>query len=261
MQKYLESSIKSLLGIEPGSKMELIIDTSSQVAPYIGKVITAYKINRLEKRLKKHQGKLEEIEGLLVSKEDEFLHIVQEKYFPFILEDLLNEDQDEKVSIILDGFVTVIENDYKDEGKFISFYDALRQVRANELKRLIEHTHEYIFLKNRLISEGKLSEKPRYRFTEEEEKEYNEKLSYQAHLDNRLMRLGLLSDKQEDFLDIIERILDYDKHKRESYMPDIDRHHIESKISWTKELNHLTGFGHSFVEFFGLDKNIQIHND
>lgn len=186
MKFDIVQSLKNLLGIDPDSKLEFWIDNIGSIAPYIGSAITTHRINRLKKHLEGYGQRLVIIEEKLIHKDDKFVQFLQEKVFPFILEDMMNEAQDEKIEFLINGFENIINREFTDQDKIIAYCDVLRQLRIDELKRLITYTQEY----KRLGLSNIKHLHPNA--TKEEYEEYYENKAYARYIDNRLINLGLI---------------------------------------------------------------------
>jgi hypothetical protein len=237
MEKELSSALKEMMGISPGSQLELIFDSVSQVAPYVGKVITAYKIHRLEKRFKDHEVRIIDIQNKIESLHPEFTEFIRGRVFPFVLEDLLNEAQDNKVEFILNGFETVIDNEYTEEDKILSYFDILRQLRVDELKSLLNYDEEY----------NQTRKNKDYRDESEIQKLMD---GYYKYIDSRLSSFGLLSrndiDAYSEIIDYIEGKISLDSRNPFDF-------NTKSRLKWTLENRlenyELTKFGLDFIDF------------
>ncbi|WP_157282685.1 hypothetical protein [Paenibacillus assamensis] len=76
------------------------------------------------------------------------------KAFPVVLDELLHEAQEEKVDVIINGFENNLSSNLKEENKVLVYYDILRDLRVDEIKRLHEFTEEYAKLRNEGIYNG-----------------------------------------------------------------------------------------------------------
>ncbi|UJW58752.1 hypothetical protein HXZ66_15655 [Bacillus sp. A116_S68] len=242
-----KSTLKELIGIREGTDLELVFDTVSQATPYIGRAITAIKIARLEKRLNEYAGRLSSIESLLVGTEEYYRQFIQEKLFPFVLEDLLEEAQEEKVDLLFNGVEYSIRNEITDEAKVISYYDVLRNLRIDEIKVLLKYTAAF------KKKEYELIEKRKYRLglsdLSLDGKEFEEKQGYQNYIENRLLQYGLIFNEADRQID--------------EFNSEINWHfggNIRSKLSRLRK-NRISLFGEQFVEFFDLTSKIKFRVD
>ncbi|MEM5603445.1 hypothetical protein COD90_07255 [Bacillus cereus] len=180
-------SVKNLLGVEEGSNVEFVFDNIGSVAPYISGAITSHRINRLKKRLEEHQERLMVIESKLQRKDAAFNEFLKQKAFPIILEDIMNDAQDEKVDFLFNGFENIIDQEVKDENRILAYCDVLRELRMDEIKRLLTYTGEY-----RYNVTPKLNKLLSVSASEEEIKKHYENQAYKKYIQNRLERMGLL---------------------------------------------------------------------
>lgn len=180
-------SVKNLLGVEEGSNVELVFDNIGSVAPYISGAITSHRINRLKKRLEEHQERLMVIESKLQRKDAAFNEFLKQKAFPIILEDIMNDAQDEKVEFLFNGFENIIDQEIKDENRIIAYCDVLRELRVDDIKKLLTYTGEYRYNVTR-----KLNNLLSVSASQEEIKKHYENQAYKKYIQNRLERMGLL---------------------------------------------------------------------
>ncbi|WP_339169066.1 hypothetical protein MKX75_07380 [Paenibacillus sp. FSL R5-0341] len=112
-----------------------ILENGIDFVPYIGKLIQTVKINRLIRRFKEHDKKINFISHLAA---DSVLssEYISQRIFPIIFSDLFEEHEDAKINLILNGFENVFIEENKNESVIINFYDMLRNLRYLDLKRL-----------------------------------------------------------------------------------------------------------------------------
>lgn len=126
----IESIVKNIV---PG--LEDTIGVAMEYAPYIGSVMRARKLNRFELRIKDHQQQLKEIAALYgysrLSRE-----YINERIAPIVFGDVLEEHEDAKINLILNGFQNVFLDEKSDESMIINYFDTLRGLRYEDVKRL-----------------------------------------------------------------------------------------------------------------------------
>ncbi|MBU5672202.1 hypothetical protein [Paenibacillus brevis] len=111
-----------------------IIENGIDYVPYLGRVLQTIKINRLIRRFKEHDKKINRIASLAA---DSILSAdyINQRIFPIIFSDLYEEHEDAKVNLILTGFENVFIEQNGNESVIINFYDVLRNLRYIDLKR------------------------------------------------------------------------------------------------------------------------------
>lgn len=112
-----------------------ILENGIDFVPYIGKFVQTVKINRLIRRFKEHDKKINFISHLAA---DSVLssEYISQRIFPIIFSDLFEEHEDAKINLILNGFENVFIEQNSNESVIINFYDMLRNLRYLDLKRL-----------------------------------------------------------------------------------------------------------------------------
>lgn len=111
-----------------------IIENGIDYVPYLGKVLQKIKINRLIRRFKEHDKKINRIASL-ASDSNLSAEYISQRVFPVIFSDLFEEHEDAKVNLILNGFENVFIEQNSNESVIINFYDTLRNLRYLDLKR------------------------------------------------------------------------------------------------------------------------------
>lgn len=197
-------SVKNLLGVEEGSNVEYVFDNIGSVAPYISGAITSHRINRLKKRIEEHQERIIAIEDKIQRLDKAFNEFLKQKAFPIILEDIMNDAQDEKVEFLFNGFENIIDQEIKDENRIIAYCDVLRELRVDDIKKLLTYTREY-----RYNVTGKLNNFLSVSASQEEIKKHYENQAYKKNIQNRLERMGLLgivASPEKDNMESIQNV-------------------------------------------------------
>ncbi|MEW9671074.1 hypothetical protein [Ammoniphilus sp. 3BR4] len=140
MLDNLNVCLKEFLGIESGSKLELIYEGSLELAgaatPIAGALINHYRFNRIEKRLNEINSRFDRLEKEIRQQPTDVGEFIKHKIFPLVLENVFDEQQDEKIQYIINGFETTVEHQLIDEDLTYTYFDILRQLRMAELKLL-----------------------------------------------------------------------------------------------------------------------------
>lgn len=126
--------IETAENIHPG--LPDIIEYGMDCAPYLGSILQTRKINRFARRLNEHNDQLIRIsklysESLLTD------NFVQERISPIVLSDLIEEHEDSKINLILNGYENVFIENNTNESVIINYFDTLRNLRYADLKRFL----------------------------------------------------------------------------------------------------------------------------
>ncbi|MFZ7933430.1 hypothetical protein ACO1D2_20545 [Bacillus thuringiensis] len=118
-----------------------LIEEGMEFVPYLGSFLQFRKMNRFDRRIKENSKKLEKISKLcsdsLLSEE-----LIKERVFPIVLSDLIEEHEDAKINLILNGFENVFIEEKTNESVVISYFDILRNLRYADIKRFLYFADE-----------------------------------------------------------------------------------------------------------------------
>lgn len=208
----LLSSINYLLG----ATSDLTI---SEMVPFLGRALQSIKIHRLGTRLEVFEDVINELQQKVKVIDDEkFTCFLKEFLFPITLQNLLDDEEDKKTSLFLDGFNKIIESRNDDESIILMYYDILRDLRYNEIIRLIEIGEPYIEYE----SLGTNSYAYAYYIEENNDVHF--------YIELKLAKLGLIKTPYQTNLDMKKEGLTY------------------------RELNRaeLTSLGKKFLDFYNI---------
>ncbi|WP_341961253.1 hypothetical protein NM897_15405 [Planococcus maritimus] len=238
MKPDIKDSIMVLSGIEDDSKLMLAFNYFSDQAPLVGKLLMTYRINKLNKRFNIYQKKLNDLASIVKKIENvEFLEFIYDFLFPALLEDLLSEDEDAKISLFLNGFEHVVKERLIKESEILIYFDRLRELRYVDIEYLISSTWQY----------------KKYAEKEDVNKDYllnvNSFIKDQDHsedivwsIESKLESLGLFdSGRRKGTEEIMAATKIYVDHRNTFSKPPI----------WP-DFSSTTKFGYKFLEFFGL---------
>jgi len=115
--------------------------TSLQLVPNLTNIYQTIKIQRLQRRLKDNENKLKRISSLC---SDSILSekYITERIFPVVLSDLIEEHEEAKIELILNGFENVFIDEKHEESVVINLFDTLRTLRYIDIKRLLYLANE-----------------------------------------------------------------------------------------------------------------------
>lgn len=214
--------IKDMLSVTGGTIVDDSIDFAFGSAPIIGKVYNSYKMMKLQKRMKINEQQLQVIKVKVENSVNEVFY--KSEVFPLIIKKLMEEDEDDKAKVIIDGFEHLIDDDLKEIEKVYHYYDVLSELRYSDIMLFVER---YMPYEMRNITELKIN----LQLASPEEQRsgaYKEKQSINSYQTNKLERLGLI------------RTIDFGT--------DDDEDDI------TKQDTPITNFGKQFLMFFALEE-------
>ena len=150
-----EASLKNSLMTNIGDMLGLATDISiGELAPFIGEAIQSIKIRKLAGRLDACEDKVKYLsDKVKVIDDEKFVVFLKEFMFPSILQALLEEEEDKKTGLFLDGFDTVIDRRYTEESKILIYYDILRELRSVEINYLISLSTERVMYQINNVTE------------------------------------------------------------------------------------------------------------
>ncbi|MGJ0908838.1 hypothetical protein CF065_18930 [Clostridium sporogenes] len=198
MKKEMKDKISETLDItlETGSQVigSILADTLiGTIVPGVSTAYLAYKQQRMYNNILKMIECIKEeqtkINNKLAKFDDELLEKIKCKYLPFILDNIIDEVEEEKIQLIINGFVSILDNKLNVNEKVLIYYDVLNQLRFADIIYLIHLneidyiTVEYIENKTRLIRENNNEFKQIWNLNREEEN----------YIESKLQSIGLIS--------------------------------------------------------------------
>ena len=195
--------------------------TLAELCPYIGEFLQSYRISKLEKRLKSHEIKIEMLLKKVTSIDDnEFVAFLKEFLFPSTLQMMLDEEEDSKTGLFLNGFETATETKINDESRLLIYYDVIRELRFIEIQYLI-----YLFNEN-----------------ESKSKKNNQNSISHSFFDKKLIDLQLFSEAKLAKFSLI-------RFPGQVYVEIVgDQHRMNS----VEKEQKITSVGIQFLRFFKL---------
>lgn len=152
MNKEIKEKIQdfSEVAVQAGAPMvgELIINSlAGQIIPGAATFVLGWKQKKTERMLLKAidelQQQIQTINNSLKNLESHQINFIQEIIFPIALNCVENESQEEKIKYIVNGVLTSIENNIKDEDLILSYYDILSKLRIIDIKILMKAYKNY----------------------------------------------------------------------------------------------------------------------
>ena len=147
-------------------RIDLIADILSKIL-HMPNVWAMVEKSKLKNRVTKAENQLTEIKEKIEEKENSVYY--KQEIFPLIVQKLSREIEDEKVTVIIDGFEHVVDETLHDIEKLYHFYDVLEELRYSDMLFLVE-----------------LYKKRKYTFTKQD--------AVKIYQKNKFIRLGLLVD-------------------------------------------------------------------
>ncbi|PEW56835.1 hypothetical protein CN448_32040 [Bacillus cereus] len=133
-----EFGIQGVLSIakEMGSGVYSLFNTGLELMPYLGRMVQTVKFNRLSRRMDENSMQLHRIGQL---SRDSILaeEYISQRIFPIVLADLIEEHEDAKFNLVLNGFENVFVEENGNESIVINYFDTLRNLRYKDVKRIL----------------------------------------------------------------------------------------------------------------------------
>ncbi|MCL1701637.1 hypothetical protein [Lysinibacillus sp. Bpr_S20] len=234
-ENEIVESFKNLIGESNFNVLEFFSGAIGDVAPIISNVMTSFKIYRLKNRLEKHESKLKELSEKVVSVDDEkFADLLKKFLFPAILQQLLDEDEDNKTGYFLDGFGNVIDKNIIDQSRILILYDILRNLRFVEIEYLISLSSTYRSYYRTLI----------FNKNENVENTFDniQFSSLKIPIESKLESLGLINTGKSISYDEMMRNFNNDLKRQKNSLPRTNRTPVVT----------ITPFGNEFLNMFSL---------
>lgn len=146
-----KESIGSALG-------DILVDGVSSLVPGLSGAISGYKRARFERNIKRFSEELaqrvDEIKSNLEKKSEEQKSKI-DQLFTYVLDYIIDEQQEEKIKYMVNGFVTLTEHERITDDFVLTYYDILKDLRMVDLSVLklmyssnynidVENTESYI---------------------------------------------------------------------------------------------------------------------
>ncbi|PEK41954.1 hypothetical protein COL64_14725 [Bacillus toyonensis] len=132
-----ENNTQGVLAIAKEFGLDGLVSVGMDYIPFLSTFNNMRKFNRLERRMKEHSSQLKKISQL---SHDSTLanEYISERIFPIVLADLIEEHEDAKINLILNGFENVFIEEKSEESIVINYYDTLRNLRYKDIRRLLD---------------------------------------------------------------------------------------------------------------------------
>lgn len=177
--------------------VRIFVEGTATLAPVLGKYYHQYQHRKIDRAFKEMGPKLAKIASKIENSEE--TELFKEEIFPVIVSKILNESQEEKIKIIIDGFEHLVEKNITDLDTIFHYYDVLEELRLADIVFLIKNykpiDHLKATLNIKLVDPYRLSQSERREFQERRA----ERRDVERYLVNKLERLGLVTEKNDDY--------------------------------------------------------------
>ncbi|MFY0800936.1 hypothetical protein [Peribacillus frigoritolerans] len=120
----LDGYSKELLGIQENTlgstAFDLIFDVGVAATPVVSNFVQGLQIRNLKNVLKEIDKVIQTMNVTFKEHEEKF---IQEKTLPLILKNAIQEEQEEKISIMVNGFESIIYDSMYEEDDLYEYYD------------------------------------------------------------------------------------------------------------------------------------------
>jgi len=237
-----KASIPSMTG-------DILVDAASSLVPGISGAVQSYKRARFERNIKTFTEELHtKIEDIRLNLE--LKTSVQkeqiDKLFQYVLDYVIDEQQEEKIQYMVKGFVNITEHDHVSNDFVLTYYDVLKELRMVDISVL------------------RLMYVSRYAVDQESKETFHEimdrhGISYEQYeaVRRNLLRIGVLTTRTD--LKITDDLKEISKTFKELYSfldklanPKFKRSlpKLKEPKFQSKENFEISKFGRDFVEFF-----------
>ncbi|MEK5085214.1 hypothetical protein [Bacillus sp. FSL H8-0515] len=228
---------------------DFLIDVGSSLVPGISGAVQGYKRARFERNIKIFaedlHSKIEEVRINLESKTIEQKEQI-DQLFQYVLDYVIDEQQEEKIQYMVNGFVNITEHDYVSNDFILTYYDVLKELRMVDISVLrLMYTFRYAFDPDAAEDLQEIMDR--------------HGLSYEQYeaVRRNLLRIGVLTTRTD--LSITDDLKEISKTFRELYsfldkltspkfkhsLPRLKEPKFKSKESF-----EISQFGRDFVRFF-----------
>ncbi|MEC1559706.1 hypothetical protein [Bacillus haynesii] len=220
----------------PSMAGDILVDAASSLVPGISGAVQSYKRARFERNIKTFT------EELKTSVQKEQI----DKLFQYVLDYVIDEQQEEKIQYMVNGFVNITEHDHVSNDFVLTYYDVLKELRMVDISVL------------------RLMYVSRYAFDQESKETFQEimdrhGISYEQYeaVRRNLLRIGVLTTRTD--LKITDDLKEISKTFKELYSfldklanPKFKRSlpRLKEPKFQSKEHFEISKFGRDFVEFF-----------
>lgn len=222
-----------------GTVVDIASETIGIVLPGVGKIMLSYKQKRLERNLELFIGEVvqrqDEFNARLSALESQEAEKMKSVYFGMIADYVMEEQQEEKIHLLVNGFLHLAEKKDSKEDLALMYYNTLEELTLLDLRvlKLYDHKHINDDSMDKIWSD------------------YGIDRSESSLIVEKLARMGLIENKRDaEYNKIFDNMKDIIEYlEKEQRNPGKARLKRLSKLTSFKS-NDLTKFGREFLAFF-----------
>jgi len=221
--------------VEP---VQAVVEVGGGAMPFVSSALNYLKFRKINKELSSLKEQLTTITEKANASQNELF--IKQEVFPIILNRIVNDEQSEKIKIILNGFEYIIDNEILNLDKIFHFYDVLAEMRLNEIVHFTEKYVEPMMKFEQDPNNLRLNLSLKLEYSEEDFE--NEDL--ERYMNNKLFRLGILEYVKDR---IVEPPSPYSLQSSMPFKwqpPEPDRYETNT------DKYQISNFGKRFVKFF-----------
>ncbi|GIN96129.1 hypothetical protein J6TS1_19990 [Siminovitchia terrae] len=132
-----------------GLLKEVLVDTGASMIPGISGAISGYKRARFERNIKQFTNELSlKVEDLRINLEQKTAEQKEQldQLLAYILDYVIDEQQEEKIEFMVNGFVQMTEHENITEDFVLTYYDVLKELRLVDISVLrLMYTSFYMY--------------------------------------------------------------------------------------------------------------------
>lgn len=219
--------VKDMFGIVEGSIVDTVVDVGLGAVPMLGEAYQTYRIKKLEERMNANEPQLILLKNKIERSENDVFY--KREVFPLIVKQLMNDDEDKKAKVIIDGFEYVVDNELNEIEQIYYYYDVLSELRYSDMLFFVDKYMPFEMKKNPNLNINLAMSED---MNKTERKKLKEKEAIENYQTNKLLRLGLIIDDMLSTNDDGVLLLDANKF-------------YDSRTK-------LSDFGKQFLEIFSL---------
>ena len=129
MKSQTLNFLANQLGLEV---KDATLDLALQSVPVVGGILGNIKIARLTRRVNLHEKKINDMAEKISINETNKINLMKD-FFLFFVEQISDEDQEEKIEYILNGYDGILSEEEIESDKIYSYYDTLKTLRYQEI--------------------------------------------------------------------------------------------------------------------------------